>query len=211
MGVANNAQEEVPGGARQEGGGQDHVAPGSQSGPQGHATGVHVDRAGHLLLYALHPAGSVDLHLGRRTSSGKCWRSWLPQQQSHLEHLEADREVLSSPVFPVYPPVLLLQADQHLLFLPASQLKHELEEINREGICCESKTKISTSCEMFLRLHLRIVQECVLVVDATSTSAPLIHLCLPSSLLLGRAVPFTTSSSLLSSGLHAVPRRRSIR
>lgn len=49
------------------------------------------------------------------------------------------------------------------------------------------------------------------MVEATSTSAPLIHLCLPSSFLLGRAVPFTTSSSLLWSGLHAVPRRRSIR
>lgn len=147
MGVAKNTQEEAPGGARQEGGGQDHVAPGSQSGPQGHATGVHVDRAGRLLLHALHPAGSVYLHLGRREGSRRGWRSWLLQQQSHLEHLEADGEVLSSTVFPVDPPVLLLQADQHLLLrlLSASQLKHELEKINTEGICRQSEMKISTS------------------------------------------------------------------
>lgn len=63
VGVAKNTQEEAPGGARQEGGGHDHVAPRSQSGPQGDATGVHVDRAGRLLLHALHPAGSVHLHL----------------------------------------------------------------------------------------------------------------------------------------------------
>lgn len=64
VGVAKNAQQEASGGARQEGGGQDHVAPGSQSGPQGDAPGVHVDRAGRLLLHALHPAGPVHLHLG---------------------------------------------------------------------------------------------------------------------------------------------------
>lgn len=145
VGVAKNTQEEAPGSAWQEGGGQDHVAPGSQSGPQGHAAGVHVDRAGRLLLYALRPAASVHLHLGRRASSWKCWCSWLLRQQSHLEHLEADGEVLSSPVFPVDPPVLLLQADQHLLLRSASQLKHELEKTNTEGICRQSKTKSSTS------------------------------------------------------------------
>lgn len=57
----------------------------------------------------------------------------LPRQQSHLEHLEADGEVFSSSVFPAYPPVLLLQADQHLL-LSASHLERELEKTNTEGV-----------------------------------------------------------------------------
>lgn len=72
----------------------------------------------------------------------------------------------------------------------------------------ESKMKLLTSHRRFLSLHLWIVQKRVPVIDASSTSAPLVHLCFTSSLLLGR--PILTSSSYLTSGLRAVRLQRSI-
>lgn len=63
VGMGEESQQEASRGARQEGGGQHHVAPGGQDGPQRHAARVHVDGAGRLLRHALHPAAAVHLHL----------------------------------------------------------------------------------------------------------------------------------------------------
>lgn len=62
-GVGEEAHQEAPGAAGQEGGGHYGVTARTQGGPQSHAAGIHVDGAGRLLHHPLQPAAAVHLHL----------------------------------------------------------------------------------------------------------------------------------------------------
>lgn len=73
MGMWEETYEEASNGTWQEGGGQNDVAAWSQSSPQCHTARVHVDRAGCLLHYTLHPAAAVHLHLV--TTRSHCWKA----------------------------------------------------------------------------------------------------------------------------------------
>lgn len=61
--VGEEAKQEASSDARQEGGGQHNITSQSQSSPQCHTPGIHVDGAGRLLHHALHPTAAVHLHL----------------------------------------------------------------------------------------------------------------------------------------------------
>ncbi len=71
VGMGEEAEQETSCGAWQEGGGQHDVATWSQSPPQRHTAGVHIDGAGRLLHHTLHPAAAVHLHLGHDKEAGR--------------------------------------------------------------------------------------------------------------------------------------------
>lgn len=124
--VGEETKQEASSDARQEGGGQHNITSQSQSSPQCHTPGIHVDGAGRLLHHALHRFTSTCRWWGRTEIffyDSKNVR--LLSGPAHLQHLKANRQVFSFSIFPPHPPVLLLQTDQHLLLF-GSHLKHEL-------------------------------------------------------------------------------------